>query len=217
MYFFISLSFLSLILVCGQVEAQELVDTEKPIVYYQNKSIPIDILEPVKEALSYFPELEEVNISFELKENINGSVMQAQPKLLSLFVDKKDNRKYKIKITRELDFGDTIVPIQDVPEDALVGWIGHELGHVMDYVRRSSTNLMKFGAKYFLSDKKVVEAELMADGYAIGCGLGLQILATKEYILNQDGFDDEYKDKIRNLYMSPDMIFSLHWALNQVK
>jgi len=165
-------------------------------------------------ALSYFPELEEVDITFELKEKISGAVMQAQPKVFSLFVDGKENRKYKVKITRELDFGDgDILAIEDVPYDALVGWLGHELGHVMDYLDRSSADMMHFGARYMMSKQRVTEAELTADGYAIGCGMGHQILANKNYILNNEGFKDDYKDKIKNLYMSPQMVLTLHEAL----
>ncbi|MGY6744681.1 MAG: hypothetical protein ACXIUQ_18230 [Cecembia sp.] len=185
-------------------------------VIFENKIIPVEILDPVKEALSHFPDLKEVTIAFEFKERIKGSVMQAQPKILSLFVDGKEKRKYRIKITRELDFGDVVVPIEDVPNDALVGWIGHELGHIMDYLDRSATNMMRFGFKYLVSKHKVVEAELAADGYAIECGLGHQVLATKEYILNHDGFDDDYKEKIRTLYPSPGAIISLQEEFEQM-
>lgn len=182
---------------------------EVEVIVFQNKTIPIEILDPVKEALKFFPELEEVDISFEFKEKISGAIMQAQPKVFSLIVDGKESRKYRIKMTRYLDFGNEILPIEKVPYDALVGWIGHELGHIMDYINRSSVNMMRFGFKYWTSNKKVVEAEYTADSFAIECGMGHQILANKNYILNNEGFDDEYKDKIRNLYMSPEDIISL--------
>lgn len=194
---------------------KEKIDSKKN-VKYRNKTIPVVLLDPVLKALSYFPELEEVDITFELKEKISGAVMQAQPKVFSLFVDGKENRKYKVKITRELDFGDgDVLAIEEVPYDALVGWLGHELGHVMDYLNRSSADMMHFGARYMISKQKVTEAELTADGYAIGCGMGHQILANKNYILNNEGFKDDYKDKIKNLYMSPQMVLTLHEALSK--
>lgn len=186
---------------------------ESEIVVFQNKTIPVEILDPVKEALGYFPDLEKANITFEYKERISGAVMQAQPKVFSLFVDGKENRKYRIKITRYLDFGHKIVPIEEIPHDALVGWIGHELGHIMDYIERSSTEMMRFGFKYLVSKRKVIEAEMAADSYAIECGMGHQILANKNYILNHEGFDDEYKDKIKTLYMSPEDIITLQEEL----
>lgn len=185
------------------------------VVSFKNKTVPKVILEPVLKALSYFPDLDTVDISFEFKEKISGSVMQAQPKIISLFVNGKEERKYRVKITRILELGDEFVPIEEVPFDALVGWIGHELGHVMDYLNRSSTQMMHFGARYFLSKKKVTEAELTADGYAIDCGMGHQILANKIYILNNEGFAEAYRDKIKSLYMSPDQIISLSDALEK--
>lgn len=184
-------------------------------IEYQNKTIPLEIAEATIEALSYFPELEDVSIDFVYKEKIKGAIMQAQPYLFSLFVNGKNNRKYKIKVTRQLEFAEGYYPIEQVPYDALVGWIGHELGHVMDYLNRSSANMMHFGAKYFLSNKKVVEAELTADGYAIGCGMGHHILANKNYILNNENFEDDYKEKIKNLYMSPDQILTLQKVLDE--
>lgn len=185
------------------------------VVSFKNKTVPKVILEPVLKALSYFPDLDTVDISFEFKEKISGSVMQAQPKIISLFVNGKEERKYRVKITRVLELGDELLPIEEVPFDALVGWIGHELGHVMDYLNRSSTEMMHFGARYFLSKKKVTEAELTADGYAIDCGMGHQILANKIYILNNEGFAEAYRDKIKSLYMSPDQIISLSDALEK--
>ena len=190
-------------------------ENEEDYVVFQNKTIPVILEDAVKEALSYFPELKETDITFEMKRNISGAVMQAQPRIFSLFVDGKEGRKYRVKISRALDFGEVQLPIEEVPHDALVGWIGHELGHVMDYLNRSSTNMMHFGAKYYLSKKKIIEAELTADGYAIGCGMGHQILANKDFILNNDGFEESYKDKIRNLYMSPKQILSLQEALER--
>jgi hypothetical protein len=175
-----------------------------------NKTIPEEIFLQVVEALSYFPELKEVDITFAYKDNIKGSVMQAQPRVLSLFVDEKESRKYLIRISRALVYRDgTVVPIEEVPHEALVGWIGHELGHIMDYLQRSTSNMMFFGAKYLLSKKHLMRAELTADGFAIDCGMGHLILANKNFILENEGFEDGYKDKIRNLYMSPLQILTM--------
>ncbi|EOZ93214.1 hypothetical protein A33Q_3804 [Indibacter alkaliphilus LW1] len=203
-----------------QIPIESFPQVEKPkkknqFIEFQNKTIPVEIYDATVEALSYFPELEDVEIDFVYRERISGAVMQAQPYIMSLFVNAKDKRKYKIKVSRNLDFAEGPYPIEDVPYQALVGWIGHELGHVMDYLNRSSVNMMHFGAKYFLFNKQVIEAELTADGYAIGCGMGHQILANKNYILNNENFEDSYKDKIKNLYMSPQQILTLQEVLDK--
>lgn len=181
----------------------------------QLKTYPKRLEVPILEALSHFPELNDVEIEFQLVKSIKGAVMQAQPKVFSLLWDRKSERKYRIKITERLLFDDLGVPIEELPHDALVGWLGHELGHVMDYIKRSSVNMITFGLGYSLSKRKYIEAELVADSYAIAYGLGPQILFHKNYILDHDKFSDPYKNKIRELYMSPSLILALIDALRE--
>lgn len=178
-------------------------------MYAENKEIPDEIRSVTLEALSYFPELLDTYIDFEFKKNISGSVMQAQPRVRSLIVNNKENRRYKIKISRFLELEDEMVPMEDLPRDVLLGWIGHELGHIKDYVGRSSINLMGFGAKYYCSSRFVTKAEIAADTYAVSCGMGDKIVATKNFVLNHDRLPEAYKNKIRSLYMSPGEIMSM--------
>lgn len=185
------------------------------IVTYRNITYPHKLEKPVLEAFSHFPELADVKIDFQLIKHIKGAVMQAQPNVLSLFLDRKNERRYRIKITDKIVFDDMVLPIEQIPHEALVGWLGHELGHVMDYLQRSSLNMIGFGIGYTLSKKRYIEAELVADSYAIAYGLGPQILFHKNYILEHDRFSDDYKDKIRELYMSPSLILGLIRALEQ--
>ncbi|MCH7399605.1 hypothetical protein MM236_16520 [Belliella sp. DSM 107340] len=209
---------LSLFLITPEIEESHtdtIIDNSSKSEYLEvdNKRIPWEIKDAVIEALAYFPELAGVAIDFEFKEKISGSVMQAQPRILTMFIKGKEKREYRIKITRSFDFEEGEVLIEDVPHDALVGWIGHELGHIMDYKNRSTANMMHFGMRYMLSNKRLTEAELAADTYAISCGMGHQILMVKNYILNNVNFEDSYKNKIRELYMSPLQILSLQEEL----
>ncbi|MFD2037049.1 hypothetical protein ACFSKL_19760 [Belliella marina] len=211
---------LSLFLLSSEVEVNQddsVPDEPKKTEYIEvdNKRFPVEIKDAVIEALAYFPELAGVNIDFEYKEKISGAVMQAQPRMLTLLVTGKEKREYRIKITRSFEFEEGEVLIEDVPHDALVGWIGHELGHIMDYKNRSTVNLMHFGMKYILSNKRLTEAEIAADTYAISCGMGHQILTVKNYILHNENFKESYKSKIRDLYMSPIQILSLQEELKE--
>lgn len=174
-----------------------------------NKDIPDEIREVTLLALSHYPELLEVKIDFQFQNKIRGSVMQAQPKIGSLLFNNKDNRSYRIKISRHLELLDEMVPIEELPQQVLLGWIGHELGHVKDYLDRSMVNMMAFGMRYVLSDKFVTRAEIAADSHSVSNGLGKAIVATKEFVLNHDRLPEGYKDKIRALYMSPGEILSL--------
>jgi hypothetical protein len=182
---------------------------DKLEIYAKNKSIPESIRKVTLEALSFFPDLLETEIDFEFKKKIGGSVMQAQPKVGSLVFNNRHNRAYRIKISRYLELEDENVPIEELPHDVLLGWIGHELGHVQDYLNRSAVNMMGFGVKYYCSHKFVTEAEIAADSYAVANGMGEKIIATKNFVLNHDRLPDDYKNKIRTLYMSPGEILSL--------
>lgn len=174
-----------------------------------NKTIPDEIREVTLLALSHYPELMEVDIDFQFQRKIRGSVMQAQPKVGSLLFNKKENRAYKIKVSRHLELFDEMLPIEDLPTEVLLGWLGHELGHIMDYIDRSAVNLVSFGVKYYLSTNFVTEAEVAADSYSVASGLGPAIIATKDFVLNHDRLPDSYKNKIRALYLSPGEILSL--------
>lgn len=174
-----------------------------------NKDIPDEIREVTLVALSHFPELMDVKIDFQFQNKIRGSVMQAQPKIGSLLLNNKDNRAYRIKISRYLELLDERVPIEELPQEVLLGWIGHELGHVKDYLDRSMANMISFGIRYVFSDKFVTQAEIAADSHSVANGLGEAIVATKEFILNHDRLPVSYQDKIRALYMSPGEIISL--------
>jgi len=188
------------------IENRDTVDLER---FAQNKNIPDEIRKVTLVALSHYPELVDVEIDFELLDNIRGSVMQAQPKIGSLLFNKKSNRKYRVKISRHLELDDEWMPIEEVPDNVLLGWIGHELGHVMDYLERGRFNMMAFGVRYVTSNSFVTRAEITADSYAVAVGLGNNLVDTKNFILNNDRLPEAYRNKIRDLYMSPGEIMTL--------
>lgn len=169
---------------------------------------PKVIAEEVQTALSYYPDLKEVAIGFKFKKNIKKSTMQAQPVFGSLFGRRK-NRRYVILISERFKIADTTYRTKDVPRDVMIGWLGHELGHVMDYKERSSGNLIWFGIKYFFSTKSIQEAERAADSYAVQNGMEGYILKTKDFILNQAGISQKYRERIKRLYLSPEEIMEL--------
>ena len=93
-----------------------------------------------------------------------------------------------------------------IPQNVLIGWLGHELGHVMDYHNRSGLNLIRFGMGYLFSESFVRKAEQRADRYAVRHGMKDYILETKNYILNHVGLSEKYKEKIKRLYVSPEQL-----------
>lgn len=131
--------------------------------------------------------------------------MQARPSFGSFFKNRR-NRSYVILISESFKISDKEFTTKDIPSNILIGWIGHELGHVMDYQNRSKTNLIWFGLKYLVSERFIVEAERAADTYAVAHGMEKYILATKEFILNHADIAVSYKDRIKKYYLSPEEI-----------
>ncbi len=174
---------------------------EKKIIYQNNKIIPENILDEAKVALSFYPELEDVEIEFKFKKGIKKSFMQAQPKISNLFKGKK-HRSYYVLMSSKFLIQDEVFSINEVPSEVLVGWLGHELGHIMDYRDKSAMKLVKFGTKYVTSDRFIRKAERTADTHAINRGMGNYIFATKDFILNHSDLPDSYKRRKARLYLS---------------
>ncbi|TYB80398.1 hypothetical protein ES677_12485 [Bizionia gelidisalsuginis] len=175
---------------------------------HAQRSIPKVIAEEIETALTYYPELENTRIEFKFKKNIKKSTMQAQPTLGSFFRNKK-KRSYVILISETIKISDATFFTKDIPSPILIGWIGHELGHVMDYRTRSNLNLLWFGIKYLFLDKHIVEAERTADTFAVQSGMADYILQTKDFILNNSSINDDYKKRIVKYYLSPEEIMHL--------
>jgi hypothetical protein len=171
-------------------------------------TIPKEIKTEALVALSHYPELKNVDIEFKFKRNIKKSTMQAQPKFSSIF-KKKKNRKYKILISKKIKIADTTYFTKDIPSKIMIGWLGHELGHIMDYQNRNALNLIGFGIRYLTSELYLKEAERRADSYAVQHGMENYILATKSFILEKAGLQEKYINRIKKFYLSPEEIMQL--------
>ena len=174
----------------------------------KNHIIPERISDNVKTALNYFPQLKDIKIEFKIKKNIKKSTMQARPTFDSFFKAKK-NRKFLILISEKFKISDKEFSTLDIPDAIFIGWIGHELGHIMDYLNRSRFNLIWFGIKYLLSDNHIVAAERAADQFAVQQNMEDYILKTKDFILNHAGISESYKNRIKKYYLSPEEIMHL--------
>lgn len=173
-----------------------------------HKEIPDVLAQEIKVALSYYPELAETPIAFRFKKDIKKSTMQAQPAFGSL-LNPRAKRKYFVFISEKIQIETESFKITDIPSDVLIGWIGHELGHIMDYKNRSSLGLVWFGLKYLYFPKFIREAERAADTFAVSHGMGKYILVTKDFILNHAHISAKYKARIKRLYLSPEEIMLL--------
>lgn len=180
-------------------------DIDSELAFGTDKVIPAVIRKNALVALSCYPELTNTRIRFVFKQNIKASVMQAQPVFRTLLASRA-NRAYQINISALFKLTHTAIPIHQLPDAIMIGWIGHELGHIMDYESRSTMGMIGFGLGYVLSADYVKRAERVADGFAVGHGLGPYLIETKRFILNHAELPQAYKDKIARLYVSPEEI-----------
>lgn len=169
---------------------------------------PLSIKKEAGIALDFYPELKHTSITFKFKNQIKKSTMRAQPTFWSLFKSRK-KRAYVILISKKFKISGKEFLTENVPKNILIGWLGHELGHVMDYKNRSSLNLIWFGMKYTFSGSYIKEAERAADSFAVVYGMGQYILDTKNFILNHADIDPHYKKRIQKYYLSPEEIMAL--------
>lgn len=167
--------------------------------------IPPSIKKEVETALGYFPTLATTTITFKFKKKIKKSTMQAQPTIASFFKS-RNHRSYVILISEKFQINDKAFATKDIPSAVFVGWIGHELGHVMDYQQRSKLNLVWFGIQYLLFDNHIIEAERTADKFAVQQHMETYILKTKDFILNHAEITESYKKRIKRYYLSPEEI-----------
>lgn len=94
--------------------------------------------------------------------------------------------------------------------EVIVGWLGHELGHVLDYKNRNSINLMYFGFMYYFSKRFLMKAEITADRNAVEHGLINELVVSKKFGRNPKYFQRRYIDKLNALYPSVETVLS--WA-----
>lgn len=139
-----------------------------------------------------------------IQKPVKRSTMQAQPVVgtKGLFSSIK---RYKVVLSTFVKDTDSL-RVADLPEEVLVGWFAHELGHLVDYERFSRFGMLRFGLRYLTSARFKQSAEHAADRVAISHGFHEEIIATKEFILCNDLMGEKYKAQIRRFYMSVEQV-----------
>lgn len=139
----------------------------------REKEIPKEFESSILYALSFYPELKSIKISFLIKPALFA--METQIKLASLFFGK---RHYVINIKKKY----VLIFLNNFSAVGLAGLIGHELGHVVDYERRSKLKMAKFAFNYLfpISRRRI---ELANDLRQFYHGMGnAMIIYEREYM-----------------------------------
>lgn len=143
-----------------------------------NKKIPESIKKQVLIALSYYPELKDLNIIFRIKKT--KTPLTSRPRFFDVF-KKKKNRTYVITISSSSNKALTPILFDNLPFNAQIGVIGHELAHIVEYNTKSSLEIV--GLLFKLMKPSFVDSfEFNTDKRAITQGLGYQLLDWSKYV-----------------------------------
>ncbi len=165
--------------------------------FLNNKSIPAKILPECQLALSNFPELKNIEIDFEYKTI--KFTMQTKPKINFLFKS-RSKRSYKIQINNNSKFY-TGMDYNELSMEAKIGWIGHELSHIIDFQERNIFQIIGVGIKYS-STKFKKKLERKVDIITIDHGLGQELYAGVDYMMNHSAASEAYKQNFQEHYLS---------------
>lgn len=166
-----------------------------------NKKVPEEIQSNFYTAIGYYPELKDINIKVRYG-NIK-TTMQCRPRWDFLF-HKKENRSYVIYIGNIIR-NDHGILYKDLPLNAQIGVMGHELAHIVDYRSMNNLQMIQFGIDY-LKSKKKKEIENRTDLIAIHRGLGYQIKDFSKYVFEDSNASFEYIKYKMRYYFNPSQI-----------
>jgi len=147
--------------------------------YNTRKKFPDEIKEQALIALSFYPELKNRYITFRFRKR--KTPLSSRPRLLSLFKRKK-NRRYVITISTKTTSRLSPILFTNLPYNAQIGVLGHEIGHVVEYNQK--TNVQIIGLAFRLLNPKYVNGfEFNTDRIVIKHGLGNQLYDWSSYVL----------------------------------
>lgn len=144
------------------------------LTYGQNKTIPKEIELQALRALSHYPELKAIKVRFKWYKN--KTAHSSRPNFGTI-LRRKSKRTYVISVSTEVPNFYLLGMQKNLPYNAQVGVLGHELGHTIQYLEMRFFGLLGMGIKYSLSKKAVIKTEHATDHLTIAHGLGWQLLA----------------------------------------
>lgn len=165
-----------------------------------NKKILKDIEAPAIIALSFYPELKNTKISFEYKEI--STTMSTMPELKSALLFQ---RSYVIYINSDATkYG--AVSYNELSLKQQVGLIAHELAHVVYFENQSNLAILGCGFMYECSPQYHMNLEKATDETVINRGLGEELYAFTNYVINQSKASAEYIAFKKKNYLLPEEI-----------
>jgi hypothetical protein len=148
--------------------------------YAMHKQLPPGFEKETLQALSHFPELKNVTVKFRIKKSL--STLKTRPTFVSVFLP-KGHRSYVITISNKTSAKLTPLMFVNLPTEARIGIVGHELSHVADLSAKSTWHCFIVGVRH-LSARYLDHFEYNTDLICIKHGLGKNLEAWSSYIRN---------------------------------
>jgi len=166
-----------------------------------NKSFPTELELECLVALSFYPELR--NTAIEFRFGTSDFTMTSKPKLSSLLKERQ-RRQYLITIEKPGTSKNNI-EWNELSFNAMVGWIGHELGHILHYSHKTNAGIAFVGVKYaFPGYRRKIER--FTDQIAIQHDLGYSLYEGVDYTMNCSRATERYKTSQQKYYLQADEI-----------
>ena len=166
-----------------------------------NKTFPSELELECLVALSFYPELKNTAIDFRFGKS--NFTMTSKPKFNSILRDKQD-RQYVVTIEK-LGESKNNIEWRELSFNAMVGWIGHELGHIVHYSHKTNSGVAFIGVKYALPGYRR-KMERFTDQIAIQHDLGYALYEGVDYTINRSHATEHYKTCQQKYYLQPDEI-----------
>ncbi len=167
------------------------------------KIIPAEIELECLTALSFYPELKNTDIEFRFG-SLNFTMI-SKPKLRSILRDRAQ-RQYVI-IIQKPGLSKNNLEWKELSFNAMVGWIGHELGHVLHYLHKSSGGILFIGMKYAVPGYRR-KMERFTDQLAIQHNLGYALYEGVDYTINSSNASEHYKNNQGKFYLRTEEIIA---------
>jgi hypothetical protein len=171
--------------------------------FASNKIIPKEIELECLTALSFYPELKYTSIEFKFAR-LNFTMI-SKPRFRSV-LKSREKRQYVIVIQKPGP-SKTHLQWQELSFNALVGWIGHELGHIVHYSNKSTAGIMFIGVKYGIPGYRR-KMERFTDQVAIQHNLGFALYEGVDYTMKCPHASAHYKRSQEKFYLQPNEILS---------
>ena len=179
----------------------------------RSKIIPESIQLQALLALSHFPELKEMNVRFVFAKS--QLAYASRPDLKSIFQPPL-KREYLIILSTYSSKTPTELLFSNLPFNAQIGILGHELSHTIFYLDKTASELISTGIKY-LNSKYRVKFENKTDRMAIQRGLGWQLLEFAKYSREHPKTSPQLIHWLNKFYLSPSRILNYIQTIPEYK